>query len=452
MRKISSRFFWLCFLFCLGVFSLQADAQGLFDNFQRAVPLQVDKQGLFDSYLDLGITALKSGNTPEAAKYFDKCAEISPDNYLIWLWRGVFINENNPDLAEQAFEKAIKLAPHEPDPYAMRGYLRLKKAESTNTLQGLKYLLDGMEDIDKALSLDPNNIPACFHKASALFRYKQHERYDEAVTLFKQVLKNTLNKEEILQRRYSPDYRLLAYMGLCMLYNHIQAFEKALENIDMAIELVSKSEEVKKDSMMETCYRLRYQANYQINKRNAVTDIEKIIEHNPSSLRTLTQQKIFLLLELELNTEAKNLCRTMIKTLNMDDSMRLGYIYLLGFICNEMEEATKHLDMYDETKLHEYSQKGLIQNDELRFFHVARCFMNIARNKFDEAYQDNAAKIDLEDGSNPQSHIVRALILLLMDKKEEARNCLDAYLPLLYADISPPLPLSEIWVSEDNSP
>jgi tetratricopeptide (TPR) repeat protein len=331
----------------------------------------------------------------------------------------------------------------------MRGHLRLARAESidNNTLQGQKYFTDGVADIDKALSLDPNNILACYIKAFTLVRYKQHKQYEEAIAYFQLVLKNTVNKEEFLNKRHVHNYRLLAYMGLSTVYNRLQSFDKSLESIEEAIAIASKSGE--KNSVMANCYRLRYQANYNINKKNAISDLEQIIEYMPLSFKVLSYQKICLLLELNLNDEALNLCQTMLTTLPIDDHARLTYIYCLGFKCDKMGEAMNHVDIYDERKLLEDYRQGLIGTDDLRFFYEFRCFMNIARKKFEEAHKDILSKMALDRRSDTQSSLIRAMILLLMNKQEEARVDLESYLPALHEEVFPPQPLSECWLSDD---
>jgi len=428
MKKTPLHLFVFSFSFCLCVVALQAN-----------------EQNLFETYLDNAITAFKNGDRQEAAEFFKKCVEIDPNNYHIWYWGGIF--SQDVDMAEQAFDHAIKLEPHEPNAYALRGQLRLVKSESTgNALQRMKHFIDGMADLDKALHLDPNNVIACYIKAFTLLRHEQHGRYEEAIAYFQLVLKTMVNKEETLKNRHIHDYRRLAYLGLATIHNRLQNFNKALGYVDKAIELASMSED--NNAAMTISYRLRYQTNYHINKKNALSDLEMILEHDPSLLIALTYQKTLLLLELGLKEEATDFCRMMLKTLDSDDHTRLIYIYCLGFKCNEMEEAAKHIDAYDEKKLQEDYRAGLISNSDLRFFYETRCFMNIARNRLEEAYSDNATKMDLERGTT-RSYLVRALLLLLMDKKEEARVSLDVYLPLLHEEILPTAALSEVWPSGD---
>jgi len=211
----------------------------------------------------------------------------------------------------------------------------------------------------------------------------------------------------------------------------------------MAIERASKTKA--SNAEMADCYRLRYRINYLINKKNAVRDIEKVIECESSSFKILTYQKILLLLELNLIEEATSLCRGALETLSVDDPARLVYVYGLGFNCDLVQEASKHIDAYDEKKLREDFGKGLINKDELRFFYETRCFLNIANSKFENAHKDITSTIDLAPDHSLRQRSIRTIVLFLMDQRKEAQVDFDTYLPLLRGRVLPVQDLLEVW-------
>jgi len=410
VKKIFLNLLLFCCIFCFDICCIYANGNESFENF-----------------LSQGITAFKNGETKKAAECFAECVKINPHSYLPHYWAAM-LHGNRLELAEEAIDYAIKLAPHEPDPHALRGYIKFSKGIGTlDTLQGIRYIVQGLDDIDVALIIEPDNVVANYYKAAALTRLNQ---LNDAVLYFQSVLTNTSDKEEFFAKRHPQNYRYLACYYLAEVYIRLQSFDKALESIDMALAIALQSD--MNPTQKANCYRLRYQANYQINKENAVRDLEKIIEYKPSSLKTLTYQKIILLLEMNSIEKATDLCRAMLQSLPPDDLTRVIYIFCLAFKCHQIEEATKNIDDFDEKKFRENYQRGLVSKDDLRFFYETRCFLNIARNRLADAHKDISSKIDLAPDNNSREYLIRTIILFLMDKKEEALADFDPNLPLLY--------------------
>jgi len=202
MKNFSLNILLFCAIY-LNVFSLKADERDLFEN-----------------YLSEGIAAFMQSNIPKTAEYFDKCIEIDPNNYLSWYWRGVsYANRPDMSLAKQSFDHAIKLAPSEPTLYAMRGHLKINKVASTdNVEQFARDFVDGMNDIEKALSLASNNVPGCYYKAILLMRLEQH---DKAIPYLQLVLEATSDKERFDEKQQPRDYRLSTYCALSEIYTGV---------------------------------------------------------------------------------------------------------------------------------------------------------------------------------------------------------------------------------------
>ena len=380
------------------------------------------EQEMFDGYLSAGINAFQTGKLTEAAVCFDKCSKIDPHNHLPWYWGGM-VHIINFDKSIQLLDYAIKIAPHEPDPYAIRGWFKIRRASSPVDI----LYVQGMADITQALNIDSRNIPANYHLATeVLMRNKQ---YDKAIVHLNEVLRHTSeNTGEATFKQYPQDYIILAYLDVSECYANVQAFDNALKNINMCIERHLKSGKMS-SSFLADAYQIRFEAHKRINKQSAINDIDVIITHAPALRHVMTYEKIDLLLDIDDKQKATDLCRKMLQLSSSNDTSRLLYIYCLGFKCEQMEEAAQFIDLFDEEKLRKDHELGIVTKNEMLSFYEVRCFLNIVRGRFEEASQDISSKIALKS-IIARDYLVRAKILLIMGKSEDAQSDINTYLRL----------------------
>jgi len=77
---------------------------------------------MYREKFELGLNLLEQTEFEEAIEIFSEIAVDSPDNYEVWINLGVcYLETQRPDLAAEAFERAIKANPNEADAYYLLG-------------------------------------------------------------------------------------------------------------------------------------------------------------------------------------------------------------------------------------------------------------------------------------------------------------------------------------------
>jgi len=77
---------------------------------------------MYREKFEVGLNLLEQAEFEEAIEVFSEIAIDSPDNYEVWINLGVcYLETQRPDLAAEAFERAIKANPNEADAYYLLG-------------------------------------------------------------------------------------------------------------------------------------------------------------------------------------------------------------------------------------------------------------------------------------------------------------------------------------------
>ncbi|HTR64877.1 MAG TPA: tetratricopeptide repeat protein [Terriglobales bacterium] len=116
------------------------------------------------------------GDAATAGGMFMRYLEVAPDDSRGYTYFGRFlISQRQYDRADRASEVAIQKAPNDPGALALRGQLLDMKGESQK----------GLEMLNRACQLDPENVDAQFYLGTIFDRAK---RPDEAVKHFQKVV------------------------------------------------------------------------------------------------------------------------------------------------------------------------------------------------------------------------------------------------------------------------
>jgi tetratricopeptide (TPR) repeat protein len=370
----------------------------------------------YQEMLEGAINAYKLGHQEQMAELLKKCVIIEPNNYLAWYWGGMM---SESDHAILDFDRAIELAPNEPDSYAMRGCLRLRIAQSVFDSNQI----EGMKDILKALSIDPNNIPACYHKAGDLIRAGE---YRDAIPYLQRIVDRKDVEKRSIIKTYLFNYQEQSYVSLSRIYKQLQMYDVALNHINNALENALLS---KRNEDVVEYYRLRYEINKIVNKENAIKDIDKIIEIAPLFLRELIYFKIDLLIDLKKEEEAVHLNKEILTKIPSDSHEYVLYVHCLGIKLGCLEEAITALEKCEENVWIDNHRAGLIDNDTLRVFYVIRCHLNLKKNRLDCAY-DDVTKIILLEPAEPRNYLMRAQILFSLARSNDAQKDMEMFLSL----------------------
>ncbi len=406
--------FYLFYIICL---SCSLSVGGAFSNEQEP-----NKKNM-DVMLQKGVVAYHNGERKNAAECFIACSKMEPRNYLPYLWLSMLVSHDY-ERTIKPLEQAIRVAsPFEPDPIAFRGGFKCRFADTPYN----DMYTEGVRDLLTALGRDPDNVPACFFMGVATMRIGN---FDDAISYYNRVLKNTSDDDQSWANKYPQNFRLLTYHYMATMYIHMQAYDEALKSINLCIEKSIKAEE--RPENMVSCYRTRLKITTIVNSTKALEDIEQILKYDPASLKDIAYQKIQLLLRKGLLEEAAETCRMVLKSLSPQDNAQLVYISCLGLNCRQTQEAAELLEAFDEQEFMDDFKQGLVQTDFVEFFYRTRCVLNVSRLRYEDALKDISSVIDWK--SSISNRLMRAKLLMMMGKEEEARNEVDACLPLLRSD------------------
>ncbi len=106
--------------------------------------------------LNKAVKLLKKSKTQEAAEHLQKAVEVYPQYAVVWHMLGkIYLNQNQPEKAHQAFSESIKA-----DPKYIRPYL-----EQANIQMLSRQFTDLIETSGTLLRLDPTLGTASYYKA-----------------------------------------------------------------------------------------------------------------------------------------------------------------------------------------------------------------------------------------------------------------------------------------------
>lgn len=338
---------------------------------------------------------------------------LEPNNYLSWYWGGMM---SEPERALLNFDRAIEIASNKPDSYAMRGHLKLQKAESTLD----NNYLEGIKDLSKALSLDFNNIPACYYKAYALIK---QESFRDAIPYLQRIVENKTIENQPVSKIYLVNYQEKSHYALSKIYTQFQMYDLALNHIELAIKSIWLQS---RDDLLE-CYRLRYEINKYVNKENAVKDIDKIVEMNPSLFNELICHKIDLLVALNKRDDALHLVKEMLIKFPVDSNEYIWCVHYLGIKLEQTDDAIIAINKCNETNLKNQHSDNLISDSDLYLFYITRALLNLEKEQLNNAYEDITKSIKLIP---EESHIylLRAKVLYKLNRTNEAQKDLELFL------------------------
>jgi tetratricopeptide (TPR) repeat protein len=368
--------------------------------------------------LEEAIATYKQGDQNKAAKLLKECVIFDRNNYLAWYWGG-FMSE--PERAIKNFDQAIEFAPNEPDPYAMRGHLKLQKSESTLD----NNYLEGIRDLSKALSLDFNNIPACYYKAGDLIR---SDNIRDAIPYLQRIVDSKTIENQPLYKTYLVNYQENSHHSLSRIYYQLQMYDKALEHINIAIQgALLPSNNLQTENNLSDYYRLRYEINKYVNKENAIKDIDKIIELKSSFFNELICHKIDLLIDLNKRDDALHLVKEMLIKFSVDSSEYIWCVHCLGLKLEQTEDAIIAINKCNETNLRNRHSDNLISNSDLHTFYVTRALLNVEKEQLNSAYEDITKSIELIPKES-QIYLLRAKILYKLNRTDEAQKDVELFL------------------------
>ncbi|MDR0337044.1 MAG: hypothetical protein LBI18_08135 [Planctomycetaceae bacterium] len=394
--------------------------------------------------LENAIAAYKSGKSEQVHELIKKCALLEPNNYLSWYWAGIMCESDHASLLN--FDRAIELAPNEPDPYAMRGRLKLQTAHAvidSDGIGGIKDVsmslifdsnyIEGIKDIENALRLDSDNVPACYYKATDLMESNKNR---EALPYLQKIVDKKNIENDTLSKSYLFNFRENSHFVLCTIYCQLQMYDKALEHINIAIQSALLARQT--DTLC-TYYQQRYQLNKNMNKENALKDIDKIIEIDSSQYYLWMYHKTCILFELNRKEESIVLCTKMLTQISSDSAEYIVFVHYLATELNCYDVATMAIDKCNEDIWLKNHQSGVIDNDVLGVFYITRSFLNNKRNLFDNAYDDISKVVQLEP-KVPKNYLMRAKILFRQDKSSEMLKDIETFFNLLSPDEEKNLP------------
>jgi tetratricopeptide (TPR) repeat protein len=124
-----------------------------------------------DNLLRTGLEAANVGRLAEATRFFQLYVNKNPSSASGWSnLATTHLQQNNPQLAEEEYTKAVNLAPTAPVPKLNRatarealGVLKYEKGD----ISGAETLWKAaLEDCDQAVALDPNEFAAWYNRAN----------------------------------------------------------------------------------------------------------------------------------------------------------------------------------------------------------------------------------------------------------------------------------------------
>ncbi|MBD2740655.1 tetratricopeptide repeat protein [Coleofasciculus sp. FACHB-1120] len=197
----------------------QVIVQALLNQFNAANPPSAEEAETpsssadeAEAWFNQGNQQANSGELSDAIASYDRCLDISPDNYIAWNNRGV-MQKNLGQLPEAiaSFGKAIEIKPDFYEAWNNQG----------NTFQDLDRLEEAIASFDKAVEIKRNDPEAFYNRGLAL---ENLNRYEEALDSFDRVLQLQPNYPEVWMVRGETLHRLARY-------------EEAIASYDQALQL-----------------------------------------------------------------------------------------------------------------------------------------------------------------------------------------------------------------------
>jgi Tfp pilus assembly protein PilF len=119
-----------------------------------------DPTGSADYHYTLGIAYQGNNESPSAKAEFGRALGLAPGLHHAYFMLGsIWANEGDLDQAVRFYRRAIKLAPRKADYYAALGRVLIQMGPGHNK--------EAVDWLKRALSLDPEYIPAKFYLALA---------------------------------------------------------------------------------------------------------------------------------------------------------------------------------------------------------------------------------------------------------------------------------------------
>ena len=132
-------------------------------------------------YLDMGIYEFRRGEFATALENFNKSVELKSDFEISYFYRAAAHQAlENFDEAMLDYSKAIQLNPNMTDAYYNKAKIILERKDIINP-----NLIDAVENLEKALSLDENFVDALFAMAAAK---KKLGQYEDALSYLDKIL------------------------------------------------------------------------------------------------------------------------------------------------------------------------------------------------------------------------------------------------------------------------
>jgi tetratricopeptide (TPR) repeat protein len=207
----------------------------------------------FPASWNAGFAAVSAGRLDVAAKHFDRAIALDPKNASAYLGRGVVYQKlGDFGLAIQNYTIALNLSDSYSTAYLNRGI-------AIKTLNGDAKA--ALEDIERAIALDPDNGEAYFRRGTILYELGHNRKALDSLT--KAVERDTQRAAWFVQRS-----NVLAKIWL---------HERALKDLDMAIAL---------DPTFLPAYLNRGVVNSVLgNPQLAIGDYTRALELEPSSAK-----------------------------------------------------------------------------------------------------------------------------------------------------------------------
>ena len=188
------------------------------DTSSHASPSEPEQQGLAEDFVaqfKLGMSALHNGEHQEAIRHYSKAIELNPRAHAAYVNRAAaYVDTDDLNLALRDLETALALRPGA-EAYHYRGIVHFMRENYSQAVQ----------DISKALELQPANANAYIYRALA---FSRQGSLDYAIRDFNEAL-------GIMPTDAS------AYVGLGNVYNLMGDNNSAIENYNQALRFAPRA-------------------------------------------------------------------------------------------------------------------------------------------------------------------------------------------------------------------
>lgn len=223
-------------------------------------------------YLSLGIVRSYLGDKQGALNDYGRALQINPNLAGVYVAQGTLFNEQgNKQKAIDTTTKALKINPNATDAYMSRGNVRLYQGDQTD-IQG------GLEDINKALAINPKHFGALNLRCSIRTNLKDYEGAF-----------SDCNKALGINPNFTS------------LYNQRALIRKAKEDLEGAIQDLSQGIKLNKNYGQEvrngTLYSNRADTRFLAgDQKGALEDMNKAVELAPNAHHYSTRGQLQLIL------------------------------------------------------------------------------------------------------------------------------------------------------------